>query len=74
MVAAYLMVHVSIWSVVSSMELHQNNLLLSRQEVVVVLLHFWFHDCPDDAQLLRIADTVDRLVHGLFGRLVWLAQ
>ena len=69
MVAAYLMVHVSIWSFVSSMELHQNNLLLSRQEVVVVLPCFWLHDCPDYGQHLKVADTVGGLVSlgALFG-------
>ena len=43
-------------------ESRQNNLLLSGQEVVVVLLCFWLQDLADDARLFDVADTVDRRV------------
>ena len=57
-----LMVHACIPSVLPGTKSHPNNLLLSGQEVVVVLLCFWLYNCPDGAPHLNVADTVDRLV------------
>ena len=54
----------------TGMQPHQNNLLLSAQEVVIVQLCFGFHHCLADALLLNIAGTVDGLVSS--GALLWL--